>query len=160
MPSVLSSTLIIALTTSLLVGCAGKKQLTILSEPVQPVPLNTPQVRELDLQQIEWFIVTPENIEEVFAKLKDQRKDVVLFALTDDGYKAMSLNFAQIRELLNQQKAIIEAYKEYYDRTQDAIESQRSDYNKKLEDTIKNNTAGKSTSSGFNLNFLDMFKKE
>ena len=158
MPSVLASTLIIALTTSLLVGCAGKKQLTILSEPVQPVPLNTPQVRQLDLQNIEWFIVTPENIEEVFAKLKDQRKDVVLFALTDDGYKAMSLNFAQIRELLNQQKAIIEAYKEYYNRTQDAIESQRSDYNKKLEDTIKNNSEEKS--SGFNLNFLDMFKKE
>lgn len=158
MRSVLASTLIIALTTSLLVGCAGKKQLTILSEPVQPVPLNTPQVRQLDLQNIEWFIVTPENIEEVFAKLKDQRKDVVLFALTDDGYKAMSLNFAQIRELLNQQKAIIEAYKEYYNRTQDAIESQRSDYNKKLEDTIKNNSEEKS--SGFNLNFLDMFKKE
>ena len=122
------------------------------------MPLNTPQVRQLDLQNIEWFIVTPENIEEVFAKLKDQRKDVVLFALTDDGYKAMSLNFAQIRELLNQQKAIIEAYKEYYNRTQDAIESQRSDYNKKLEDTIKNNSEEKS--SGFNLNFLDMFKKE
>ena len=158
MPSVLASTLIIALTTSLLVGCAGKQPITILSEPVQPVPLNTPQVRQLDLQNIEWFIVTPENVEEVFLKLKDQRKDIVLFALTDDGYKAMSLNFAQIRELLNQQKAIIEAYREYYNRTQEAIESQRSDYNKKLEDTIKNNSEEKS--SGFNLNVLDMFKKE
>ena len=69
MPSVLASTLIIALTTSLLVGCAGKQPITILSEPVQPVPLNTPQVRQLDLQNIEWFIVTPENVEEVFLKL-------------------------------------------------------------------------------------------
>ena len=157
MPSVLASTLTIALTTSLLFGCAGKNPITILSEPVTPVPLNTPQVRELDLDQIEWFVVTPENIEEVFAELADQRKDVVLFALTDDGYKAMSLNFAQIRELLAQQQAIIEAYKEYYNRTQTAIDSQREDYNKKLEETIKSNTTD---SGGFNLNFLSIFKKE
>ena len=157
MPSVLASTLTIALTTSLLMGCASQERITILSEPVQPVPLNTPQVRELDLDQIEWFVVTPENIEEVFAELADQRKDVVLFALTDDGYKAMSLNFAQIRELLAQQQAIIQAYKEYYNRTQTAIDSQREDYNKKLEETIKSNTTD---SGGFNLNFLSIFKKE
>jgi hypothetical protein len=156
MPSVLASTLIIALTTSILVGCAGRERITILSEPVQPVPLNTPQVRELDLSKIEWFVVTPENIEEVFAELQDQRKDIVLFALTDDGYKAMSLNFAQIRELLAQQQAIIKAYKEYYNRTQTAIDSQRDDYNKKLEDTLKS----KKTDNSFSLNFLNMFKKE
>ena len=156
MPSVLAFTLIIALTTSILVGCAGKERITILSEPIQPVPLNTPQVRELDLSKIEWFVVTPENIEEVFAKLQDQRKDIVLFALTDDGYKAMSLNFAQIRELLAQQQAIIKAYKEYYNRTQTAIDSQRDDYNKKLEDTLKS----KKTDNSFSLNFLNMFKKE
>jgi len=120
------------------------------------VPLNTPQVRELDLSKIEWFVVTPENIEEVFAELQDQRKDIVLFALTDDGYKAMSLNFAQIRELLAQQQAIIKAYKEYYNRTQTAIDSQRDDYNKKLEDTLKS----KKTDNSFSLNFLNMFKKE
>ena len=84
MPSVLASTLIIALTTSMLVGCAGKERITILSEPVTPVPLDTPQVRDLDLNKIEWFVVTPENIDQVFVELKDQRKDVVLFALTDD----------------------------------------------------------------------------
>ena len=158
MPSVLASTLTIALTTSLLVGCAGKQPITILSEPVEPVPLNTPQVRELDLANIEWFVVTPENIEEVFGKLADQRKDVVLFALTDDGYKAMSLNFAQIRELLSQQQAIIEAYKEYYNRTKDAIDNQRKDYNQKLEDTLKSKKTN--SGSGFNLNFLNLFKKE
>jgi len=156
MPSVLASILIIALTTSLLIGCAGKQQLTILSEPVQPVPLNTPQVRELDLEKIEWFVVTPDNIEEVFGKLADQRKDIVLFALTDDGYKAMSLNLAQIRELLNQQQAIIEAYKEYYNRTKEAIDAQREDYNKKLEDTIKS----MKTDTGFSFDFLNIFKKE
>ncbi len=156
MPSVLASTLIIALTTSMLVGCAGKERITILSEPVTPVPLDTPQVRDLDLNKIEWFVVTPENIDQVFVELKDQRKDVVLFALTDDGYKAISLNLAQIRELLNQQKAIIDAYKEYYDRTQNAIDNQREDYNKKLQDTISSNK----TKSDFSFSFLDIFKKE
>ena len=115
-------------------GCASTQTIKVLSVPVEEVPLNPPAVRKLELQNINWFIVTPENIDEVFAKLKDQRKDVVLFGLTDDGYKAISLNLAQIRELIAQQQAIIEAYKEYYKETQKRIGKQKDDYNKKLKD--------------------------
>jgi hypothetical protein len=102
----------------------------------------------LELQGIKWFIVTPENIDEVFKKLEDQNKDVVLFGITDDGYKGLALNLAQIRELLLQQKAIIEAYKEYYEETEQRINKQKDDYNKKL-----NNS--KESSSGF----LDFFRR-
>ena len=68
----------------------------------------------------------------MFAKLADQNKDVVLFALTDDGYKSISLNLGQIRELMAQQRAVIEAYKEYYNEMEKRIEDQRKDYNNKL----------------------------
>ena len=115
-------------------GCASTQTIKVLSVPVEEVKLNPPTVRKLDLQDIKWYIVTPKNIEEVFKKLKDARKDVVLFGLTDDGYKAISLNLAQIRELIAQQQAIIEAYKEYYKETQKRIGKQKDDYNKKLKD--------------------------
>jgi hypothetical protein len=129
-------------------GCATTKTVKVLSEPVNSVALNPPNIRDLELQGVKWFIVTPENIDEVFKELEDQNKDVVLFGITDDGYKGLALNLAQIRELLLQQKAIIEAYKEYYEETEQRIEKQKDDYNKKL-----NNS--KESSSGF----LDFFRR-
>ena len=129
-------------------GCATTKTVKVLSEPVNSVALNPPNIRDLELQGVRWFIVTPENIDEVFKELEDQNKDVVLFGITDDGYKGLALNLAQIRELLLQQKAIIDAYKEYYEETEQRIEKQKDDYNKKL-----NNS--KESSSGF----LDFFRR-
>ena len=113
-------------------GCASTQTIKVLSVPVEEVKLNPPTVRKLDLQDIKWYIVTPGNIEEVFAELKRARKDVVLFALTDDGYKGLSLNLGQIRELIAQQQAIISAYREYYKEVERRIDEQRKDYNTKL----------------------------
>ena len=113
-------------------GCASTQTIKVLSVPVEEVKLNPPTVRKLDLQDIKWYIVTPGNIEEVFAELKSARKDVVLFALTDDGYKGLSLNLGQIRELIAQQQAIISAYREYYKEEERRIDEQRKDYNTKL----------------------------
>ena len=127
-------------------GCATTKTVKVLSEPVNSVALNPPNIRDLELQGVRWFIVTPENIDEVFKELEDQNKDVVLFGITDDGYKGLALNLAQIRELLLQQKAIIEAYKEYYEETEQRIEKQKDDYDKKL-----NNSKDSS--------FLDFFRR-
>ena len=129
-------------------GCATTKTVKVLSEPVNSVALNPPNIRDLELQGVRWFIVTPENIDEVFKELEDQNKDVVLFGITDDGYKGLALNLAQIRELLLQQKAIIEAYKEYYEKTEQRIEKQKDDYDKKL------NSSKDSGSS-----FLDFFRR-
>jgi hypothetical protein len=129
-------------------GCATTKTVKVLSEPVNSVALNPPNIRDLELQGVKWFIVTPENIDEVFKELEDQNKDVVLFGITDDGYKGLALNLAQIRELLLQQKAIIEAYKEYYEETEQRIEKQKDDYDKKL-----NNSKDSSSS------FLDFFRR-
>ena len=129
-------------------GCATTKTVKVLSEPVNSVALNPPNIRDLELQGVKWFIVTPENIDEVFKELEDQNKDVVLFGITDDGYKGLALNLAQIRELLLQQQAIIKAYKEYYEETEQRIEDQKNDYDKKL------NSSKDSSSS-----FLDFFRR-
>ena len=115
-----------------LTGCASTQTIKVLSVPVEEVKLNPPTVRKLELQNIKWYIVTPENAEEVFAELANTKTDVVLFALTDDGYKGLSLNLGQIRELIAQQQAIISAYREYYKEVERRIDEQREDYNTKL----------------------------
>jgi hypothetical protein len=105
-------------------GCQSVKTVKVLSPPV------------------DWFIVTPENIEDVFKRLEEQKTDVVLFGITDDGYKSLSLNLAQIRQLLLQQQAIITAYKEYYKETEKRISDQQEDYNQKLDGNVKKANSG------------------
>jgi len=52
-------------------------------------------------------VITPENIETVFENIKGEK---VLFALTTDGYEAISLNISDIRSLISQQQSIIAIY--------------------------------------------------
>ena len=70
----------------------------------------TPTVNELD-----WIIITSENAEEVFAKLKEKNIDPVLFGLTDDDYETLAVNFAQIRAYMIKQKLTLDQYRDYYE---------------------------------------------
>ncbi len=62
-----------------------------------------------------WVIITPENAEEVWKKLKEENTDLVLFGLTDDGYEQLAITMAEIRNFIAQQRTIIIKYKEYYE---------------------------------------------
>ena len=52
---------------------------------------------------------------EVFKKIKADGGEYSLFALTDKGYEKLSLNFADIRNKLAEQRQIILSYKDYYE---------------------------------------------
>jgi predicted transcriptional regulator len=41
--------------------------------------------------------------------------DPVLFGLTDEGYEALSKNFAQIRQFIQKQNLLLQTYKNYYE---------------------------------------------
>ena len=66
-------------------------------------------------RELAWIVVTPENAEEVWKKLKDENADLVLFAITDDGYEQLALTMAEIRNYIAQQRAVLIKYKEYYE---------------------------------------------
>lgn len=65
------------------------------------------------MRPVEWIIVTQENVDEVFAQLEASGQNLALFALTDEGYENLGLNFSDIRQLVQQQRAIILAYDNY-----------------------------------------------
>lgn len=73
-----------------------------------------PAVDTLNLRDVEFIIITPENQEEVFANLS---KDKVLIALTADGYEKLALNISDIRALIQQQKTIIAVYEKQWEET-------------------------------------------
>jgi len=73
------------------------------------------------MERIEWIIITSENAEEVFAKMKEQGLDPVLFGLTDNDYQLISKNFARIRNQLKIQNDLIDKYKEYYESKENEV---------------------------------------
>ena len=113
--SILSVLVLLTLTTFLTSCGTAVKQLEIFSTEVEREPLNLPEPLTPKLEEVKWTIITSDNADEVFAKLKAGNIDPVLFGLTDEGYEALSKNFAQIRAYMLQQDEIIKSYKEYYE---------------------------------------------
>lgn len=104
------------LAISILSACSTKPQPVEIRTVTAPRPnIIVPQVDEFQSRNVEWIIVTPENVEEVFNDLRDRNVSVVLFALTDRGYENISLNMADIIKLIQQQQSIIAAYERYYE---------------------------------------------
>ena len=99
------------LTTS----CSSIKPLEVLNLEVKREPLGLDSPDIAIFEDLKWFIINSKNSDEVFAKLEKEKMDPVLFGLTDDGYEALSKNFAQIRHYIQKQNLIIESYKKYYE---------------------------------------------
>ena len=117
------------------------KPIQIVSAPLERVPLDLPPVDVLKLDDVNWIIVTEENVQSVWADLEKKKYSVVIFGLTDKGYEDLSVNVAKLKKLVQQQKAVIAAYKNYYEQTDKAVEER----NKKI-DEEKNNVNNNDTS--------------
>jgi len=103
------------LITFLISGCASTKQLEIFTKEVERMPLDLELPPVETLEQVNLIIITSDNQEEVFAKLKEQNIDPVLFAYTDEDWELVTKNNVRMRNTIIRLRAIIEAYKEYYE---------------------------------------------
>ena len=117
----------LTLTTSLLLasslaGCASfdllgkrEKPIEITTKAADKTPLDIANPDPLKLKPMEWVVVTPANQEEIFKKLEEKGSDPVVFGLTPDGYQALAVTIAELRNMINTQRNIIIKYKEYYE---------------------------------------------
>ena len=131
--SLILSTLVLSL-----VACSATRRIEVTTASIERVPLTLSKVDTLKLDEVTWIVITPENIDQVFRDLETKNFDIVLFALTDDGYENISVNIAKIKKLVLQQKAVMAAYKRYYETQSSEIE----EHNQKAK---KANEAAKDT---------------
>lgn len=115
MKSTLNVLALLILTLFLLSSCSSVKKLEVFKTEVPRAPLDLPDPETPRIDDLNFIIITSENAEEVFAKLKEKNVDPVLFGLTDDDYETLSTNFAQIRAYMIKQKLTLEQYREYYE---------------------------------------------
>jgi hypothetical protein len=102
----------------ILAACSSPQEI----ETVAPVEVRTvqiprpapivPEVDQLRLRNVQWIIITPENIEEKFEQI--QNGEIVLFAVTAEGYENIALNLSDVRALIAQQQRIIAIYRSQF----------------------------------------------
>lgn len=108
----------------LLTGCASifgpsVKQIETVKVEVSKPALNLPNPEPLKLRETKWVVVTKENADKIFEELEAKGQPVALFALTADGYEALSINIADIKTFIGTQKEIIIQYRDYYEGDED-----------------------------------------
>lgn len=81
-----------------------------------------PGADALNMREVKWVIITPENFEQVVEEAKKSGRPIAFFALTDEGYANLGMNFSSIRAYIQQQQAIILAYENYYKNANEALD--------------------------------------
>ena len=118
-------TFLVSLLTSLLTGCKKRREIIKKLPPevgelveqgkLKPA-LKIPPKDPVKLHDVNFIVVTEENIEEVFSKLKEDEKVPVLFSLDGKDYKLISLNVRLLLDYIKYQKVVIGLYKDYYEK--------------------------------------------
>jgi hypothetical protein len=105
----------------ILTGCSALPQPLPAPEPIiktvtefKTLEIYQPPLpKAIDLQDVEFFVITERNFEEQVAKLeKMQDGTYVLFGLTPQDYENMAYNLQELRRYIRQQKEIIIYYRE------------------------------------------------
>ncbi len=116
MTNQIKNILLLGLLAVFLTSCGSSvKEIQVSTVEVSKTPLGIPNLDPLQLQGVEWIIITKDNAMEIFEEIKSKGGEYSLFALTDTGYEKLALNFTDIRNRLAEQRQILLSYKEYYE---------------------------------------------
>ena len=113
------------LATSILAGCVSTPE--VVTKTVY-VPMEIPvkdRPEPVELYDVEFYVVTADNLEEFITEFQDKTGDPVFIALSVPHYESLSLNLSELRRYIEAQKAIIVYYET---RVQEGINTDTNNY--------------------------------
>jgi len=120
--------ILLSLLAVFLTSCGSSVQeIQVTTVEVSKTPLNLPNPDPLKLQDVEWIIITKDNANEIFERIKSAGGEYALFAVEDTGYEKLQINFTDIRNKLAEQRQLLLAYREYYEPTEPQPTTESSD---------------------------------
>ena len=105
-----SSLLLLSLIVS---SCASWPKLTQIEVQTVEVERNIPiqnRPQQLNLSDITWYVVTKENFEEFKKRYEKENGMFLFYVISVRDYETLSLNMAEIKRYIEQQKQIIIYY--------------------------------------------------
>ena len=102
------------LVTLLLSNCSTFKlpaKTVVKTEYVEKVIPLQPHPKPLNMQNVEWYVVTEQKFNDFITKYKKEHgNEWVFYAISVRGYEAMALNMADIKRYLEQNQKLILYY--------------------------------------------------
>ena len=85
----------------------------VITETVQLEIYQPPLPPEIQLDDVKWFVVTKENLEDKIQEVENYTgTDFVLFGMTPQSYENMAYNLQEMRRFIKQQTEIIKYYRD------------------------------------------------
>ena len=73
---------------------------------VQPI-----MPREIDLKELQWIAITPDNWEDQLASIEEQEGELVFLAMTIPDYEVMAYNMQEIKRYITELKDVVVYYR-------------------------------------------------
>ena len=89
-----------------------EEKIVTVTKIIQPIIPIAERPKQLDLSDVDWYVVTERNMEEFLEKFEKDNGDIVFMAISVRGYENISLNLADLRRYILQQKEIIVYYED------------------------------------------------
>lgn len=96
-------------------GCSSWKPLTEVVTETKIIERNIPtqeRPKQVSLEDIQWYVVTEKNMDEFIKRFEDENGTLVFYAMSVRDYETLSLNMADLKRYILQQKEIIVYYEE------------------------------------------------
>lgn len=106
-------TILLSLAVISLSGCAGiAPEARVITETRvirQNIPLQQPP-KPVDFPEVDWYVVTKDNLDEFIARVEQDAGQVVFMAITPRGYENLAIGIQDLRRYILQQKEIVAYY--------------------------------------------------
>ena len=108
------STQFLSLLTLLLTlsNCSWKpeKEVVTVEKVIKPTIAVVPKPKPIQMKNAEIIVITEKNLDSVMERIKKEQGNFVVYAMNPASFKALALNFEQIKRYIEQQQEVIIYY--------------------------------------------------
>ncbi len=87
------------------------RTLEVSAKPIERTIVQPIMPREIDLREVRWLTITPENFEEQFALIEEQEGELVFLAMTIPDYETMAYNMQELKRYITELKDVVVYYR-------------------------------------------------
>jgi hypothetical protein len=87
------------------------KEIQVTAKPLDRTIVQPVMPREIDLKEVRWLTITPENYEEQFAVIENQEGELVFLAMTVPDYEVMAYNMQELKRYITELKDVVVYYR-------------------------------------------------
>lgn len=120
----LISSLILLSSGCSLLNRQPEPEIVTVTKIIKPIIPVVERPKPLDLTAPEWYVVTEKNLDEFLTRFEKENGDIVFMAISVRGYENISLNLADLRRYILQQKEIIVYYEESVKEKEEEVNDQ------------------------------------